>query len=55
MKVYSDLPTEIQDRCKKQWSKLEKACEDGKLAAFDRKEPDKLYIEGHLIPMQSIV
>ena len=51
VKVYSDLPKEIQDRRKKQWSKLKKAREEGKLAAFDRKEPDKLYIEGHLIPM----
>ena len=51
VKVYSDLPKEIQNRRKKQWSKLKKAREEGKLAAFDRKEPDKLYIEGHLIPM----
>ena len=51
VKVYSDLPKDIQDRRKKQWSKLKKAREEGKLAAFDRKEPDKLYIEGHLIPM----
>ena len=27
VKVYSDLPKVIQDRCKKQWSKLKKARE----------------------------
>lgn len=51
VKVYSDLPKEIQERRKKQWPKLKKAREEGKLATFDKREPDKLYIEGQLIPM----
>ena len=51
VRVFTDLPREIQERRKKQWSKLKKAREEGKLASFDRKEPDKLYIDGQFIPM----
>ena len=50
-RVFTDLPREIQERRKKQWPKLKKAREEGKLASFDKKEPDKLYIDGHFIPM----
>ena len=48
VRVFTDLPREIQERRKKQ---LKKAREEGKLASFDRKEPDKLYIDGQFIPM----
>ena len=51
VRVFTDLPKEIQERCKKQWPKLKKAREEGKVASFDRKEPDKLYIDGHFIPI----
>lgn len=51
VRVFSDLPREIQERRKKQWPKLKKAREEGKFASFDKKEPDKLYIDGHFIPI----
>ena len=51
VRVYTDLPKEIQERRKKQWSKLKKAREEGKVASFDKKEPDKLYIDGQFIQM----
>ena len=44
VRVFTDLPKEIQERRKKHWPKLKKAREEGKVASFDRKEPDKLYI-----------
>lgn len=37
VRVYTDLPKEIQERRKKQWPKLKKAREEGKLASFDKK------------------
>ena len=51
VRVFTDLPKEIQERRKRQWPKLKKAREEGKLASFDKKEPDKLYIDGHFVPM----
>ena len=51
VRVYTDLPKEIQERRKKQWPKLKVAREERKLASFDKKEPDKLYIDRHFIPM----
>ena len=51
VRVFTDLPKEIQERHKKQWPKLKKAREEGKLTSFDNREPDKLYIDGHFIPM----
>ena len=51
VRVNTDLPKEIQEHRKKQWPKLKKAREEGKVASFDRKEPDKLYIDGQLIQM----
>ena len=51
VRVFTDLPREIQERRKKQGPKLKKAKEEGKLASFDKKEPDKLYTDGHFIPM----
>ena len=50
VRVYTDLPKEIQERQKKQWPKLKKARE-GKVASVDKKEPDNLYIDGKLIQM----
>ena len=51
VRVFTDLPKEIQERRKRQWPKLKKAREEGKLASFDKKEPDKLYIDGPFVPM----
>ena len=51
VRVYTDLPKEIQECRKKQWPKLKKAREEGKVASFDKKEPDKLYIDGQFIQM----
>ena len=51
VRVFTDLPKEIQERRKKQWPKFKKAREEGKLASFNKKEPDKLFIDGHFIPM----
>ena len=51
VRVFTDLPKKIQERPTKQWPKLKKAREEGKLVSFHKKEPDKLYIDGHFIPM----
>ena len=32
-------------------AKIKKGKRRGKLASFDKREPDKLYIDGHFIPM----
>ena len=48
VKIYSDLPREIQEGRKKQWPILKRAREEGKSAFFSKKEPDKLFIEGRL-------
>ena len=48
VKIYSDLPREIQEGRKKQWPLLKRAREEGKTAFFSKKEPDKLFIEGRL-------
>ena len=48
MKVYVDLPKIIRDRRQKLWPKMKKAREEGKVAFFDKREPDKLYIDGIL-------
>ena len=49
VKVYADYPKEIQERRRKLWPRLKRAREDGKRAFFDKKEPDKLFIDGHLV------
>jgi len=51
VKVYADFPKEIQEKRKKQWPKLKRAREEGKVASFSKTEPDKLFIEGRYIPM----
>lgn len=48
VKVYADLPKEIRERRQKLWPKMKKAREEGKVAFFDKREPDKLYIDGML-------
>lgn len=48
VKVYADFPKEIRERRKKLWPKMKKAREEGKIAFFDKREPDKLYIDGVL-------
>ena len=49
--VYSDLPKEIGQRRKRQWPRLKKAREEGKIAFFSKPEPDKLFIEGQFVPL----
>ena len=49
VKVYADLPKEIQENRKKQWPRLKRTREEGKTAYFSRKEPDKLFIEGRFV------
>ena len=51
VKVYSDLPKEISERRKRQWPKLKKAREEGKIAFFSKPEPDKLFIDGRFVPL----
>ena len=51
VKVYSDLPKEISERRKKQWPRLKKAREEGKIAFFSKPEPDKLFIDGRFVPL----
>ena len=49
VRVYADYPKEIQERRRKLWPRLKQAREDGKRAFFDKKEPDKLIVDGHLV------
>ena len=51
VKVYSDLPKEISERRKKQWPRLKKAREEGKIAFFSKPEPDQLFIDGRCVPL----
>ena len=51
VKVYADYPDEIRERGKKQWPKMKKAREEGKTAFFSKPEPDKLFIDGKLVPL----
>ena len=46
VKIYSDLPREIQEGRKKQWPILKRAREE--VGFFSKKERDKLFIEGRL-------
>ena len=48
VKVFADFPQQIRERRKKQWPIMKKAREEGKVAYFDRQEPDKLYNDGVL-------
>lgn len=49
--VYTDYPEEIQEKRKEQWHKIKWAREEGKLASFSKKEPDKHFIDGRFVPM----
>ena len=51
VKVYSDLPKEISERRKRQWPRLKKAREEGKIAFLSKPEPDKLFIDGQFVPL----
>ena len=51
VKVYADYPDEIRERRKKQWPRMKKAREEGKTAFFSKPEPDKLFIDGELVPL----
>ena len=51
MGISPDLPKGVVDIRKKQIETLKKAKKDGKRAYFSRAEPDKLYVEGQLIPV----
>ena len=48
VKIYSDLPREIQEGRKKQWPILKRAREEGKTAFFGKTEPDKRFTEVRL-------
>lgn len=48
--IYEDLPKEILDNRRPQISKLKEAKRNGQRAAFSKREPDKLYIDGKFIP-----
>lgn len=48
VKLYADYPREIQERRRKLWPSLKRAREEGKRAFFDKKEPDKLIIDGQV-------
>ena len=51
VKVYADFPDEIRHRRKTQWPRMKKAREEGKTAFFSKSEPDKLFIDGELVPL----
>jgi len=51
MGISPDLPKGVVDIRKKQIDTLKKAKKEGKRAYFSRAEPDKLYVDGHLIPV----
>jgi len=51
MGISPDLPKGVVDVRKKQIDTLKKAKKEGKRAYFSRAEPDKLYVDGHLIPV----
>ena len=49
VKVYADLPKEIQENRKKQWPRTKRAREEGRIAYFSRKKADKLFIVGRFV------
>ena len=49
--IHEDLPYEIDECRRQQMKKLKRARENGQTAHFSRSEPDKLYINGHYVPM----
>ena len=51
VRLYSDLPKEIIERRKKQWPRLNKPREEGKIAFFSKPEPEKLFIDGRFVPL----
>ena len=51
VKVYADFPDEIRHGRKTQWPRMKKAREEGKTAFFSKSEPDKLFIDGELVPL----
>ena len=51
VKVYADFPVKIRHRRKTQWPRMKKAREEGKTAFFSKSEPDKLFIDGELVPL----
>ena len=48
VKLYADYPREIQERRRKLKPSMKRAREEGKRAFFDKREPDKLIIDGHV-------
>ena len=51
MGISPDLPKGVVDIRKKQIDTLKKAKKEGRRAYFSRAEPDKLYVDGYLIPV----
>ena len=49
--IHEDLPYEIVECRRQQMKKLKRARENGQTAYFSRSEPDKIYINGHYVPM----
>ena len=49
VKLYAYYPREIQERRKKLWPHVKRAREQGKRGFFNKKEPDKLIIDGHVV------
>ena len=47
--LYADYPREIQERRRNLCPRLKRAREQGKRALLDKKEPDKLIIDGHVV------
>jgi len=48
---YADFPDEIRHRRKTQWPRMKTARKQGKTAFFRKFEPDKLFIDGELVPL----
>ncbi|CAH3015547.1 unnamed protein product, partial [Porites evermanni] len=52
-KMYEDFPKELHDLRKAQMNKLKKARQEGKRANFSKSEPDKLYIDGKYVKIDT--
>ena len=53
IKVYADFPKEIGERRKSSGRVLKKAREEGKIVFFSKPEPDKLFIDGRFVSLET--
>ena len=54
IKVYADFPKEIGERRKSSGhARLKKARKEGKIVFFSKPEPDKLFIDGRFVPLET--